>query len=169
MNPLVVKFLADESERKQNQLAEEKEEKREAYRKALIEKGYFEKLYAPESVTEWAGEYPASETDEKSGKTRYYNRVLELTDEDVEALERNLSIDTIKPSTSGNAVGLAVKIIAYLNYIGAFIAAIALANTYYGFQFGIFMGILVAGAIGGTFILGFAEIIELLYQINNKK
>jgi hypothetical protein len=73
-----------------------------------------------------------------------------------------------------NGVATALRVIAWITYIGGFIAGLILGNVdtgYYGlteFSFSVAIIYWVAAFISGTVFLGFAEIISLLQRIVDK-
>lgn len=75
-------------------------------------------------------------------------------------------------NNTSNSTATAVKIIGWLEIIGGVILGIILGNVFenrYGdFNFGACVGAIAGSIITGVFILGFAEIIQLLQDIKDK-
>ncbi len=70
---------------------------------------------------------------------------------------------------SNNGIATLLEVLAILVYIGAFIAGIMMGKDYYGdFSFGVALIYWVAGLFSGTMLLGFSEVVQLLYEINRK-
>ena len=73
-----------------------------------------------------------------------------------------------------NKMAMILRVIAIIEIICGFIVGAILGDTfaigYYGYDFnwGLCIGIVVAGFISGIFILGFAEVIQLLQDIKSK-
>ncbi len=73
-----------------------------------------------------------------------------------------------------NKMAMILRVIAIIEIICGFILGGILGDTfgigYYGYEFnwGLCIGIIVAGFINGIFILGFAEVIQLLQDIKSK-
>lgn len=74
-----------------------------------------------------------------------------------------------------NKMAMMLRVIAVIEIVCGFILGGILGDTfgtgYYGYEFnwGLCIGIIVAGFINGFFILGFAEVIQLLQDIKLKK
>ena len=73
-----------------------------------------------------------------------------------------------------NKMAMMLRVIAVIEIVCGFILGGILGDTfgtgYYGYEFnwGLCIGIVVAGFISGIFILGFAEVIQLLQDIKSK-
>lgn len=73
-----------------------------------------------------------------------------------------------------NKMAKILRVVAIIEIVCGFILGAILGDTfgtgYYGYEFnwGLCIGIVVAGFINGIFILGFAEIIQLLQDIKSK-
>lgn len=74
-----------------------------------------------------------------------------------------------------NKMAMMLRVIAVIEIICGFILGGILGDTfgvgYYGYEFnwGLCIVIIVAGFINGIFILGFAEVIQLMQDIKDKK
>ncbi len=85
--------------------------------------------------------------------------------------EKNASFFNI--TKGNNNVATVVKIIGWIEIVCGVILGIILGNTYelgyYRTEFngGLCLGIIIAGIIIGTFIIGFGEIIQKLQNIEN--
>ena len=83
--------------------------------------------------------------------------------------------NTNMDSTEINKMAKMLRVIAVIEIICGFIVGVALGDTfgvgYYGYDFnwGLCIGIIVASFISGIFVLGFAEVIQLLQDIKDKK
>lgn len=77
----------------------------------------------------------------------------------------NVSAKASTSSATSNRVAEAIKVIAILVYIGGALVGVSLAGYS---MVGLLIG-LVSGFFYGTMLLGFAEIIRLLHEINQKK
>ena len=84
----------------------------------------------------------------------------------------NRNFNTIQDEN--NKMAMILRVIAIIEIICGFILGVILGDTfgvgYYGYEFnwGICIRIIVAGFINGIFILGFAEVIQLLQDIKSK-
>lgn len=85
----------------------------------------------------------------------------------------NRKFNTIQ--NENNKMTTILRVIAIIEIVCGFILGGILGDTfgvgYYGYEFnwGLCIGIIVAGFINGIFILGFAEVIQLLQDIKDKK
>ena len=76
-------------------------------------------------------------------------------------------------NNSNNKIAMILRVVAIIEIVCGFILGCVLGDTfgigYYGYDFnwGLCIGIIIAGFISGIFILGFAEIIQLLQDIKN--
>lgn len=64
-----------------------------------------------------------------------------------------------------------LRVVAIIEIVCGFIVGAILGDTFeigYDYNWGLCIGIIVAGVINGIFILGFAEIIQLLQDIKSK-
>ena len=74
-------------------------------------------------------------------------------------------------NNENNKIATILRVIAILEFVSGFILGVFLGDTfrigYYGYDFnwGLCVGIIVTGIIGGVFILGFAEVVQLLQDI----
>ena len=158
--------------------ADEKNRYEEEKRETLIDLGLFEKVYSPDnsyneefSWVEWDG----------SSTNKYYKKVpVEITDEEYQEVKKYLRQEkTKKETTYNNPIATALTVIAWVLFIGGFIAGIALGTVevergyYYTytdteFSFAIAFVYWCVSLISGTMFLGFAEIIKLLDAIKRK-
>ena len=128
--------------------------------KTLIELGIFEKEYSPSQ--EYNDKYPLSEYDYEKQVYKYYRHVpVEISDEDYEELKKYTGISKSKRS----AVATMLIVIAVVVYVFGFIGSCFLVDLYD--VAGLIVG-WVATFISGTLYLGFAAIVQLLYDIKNK-
>ena len=68
-----------------------------------------------------------------------------------------------------NSVAGLLKVIAIITYVGAFILGIVFGKDNWGdFYFGVALIYWAAGFVSGSMFLGFAEIVRLLHEINQK-
>lgn len=156
--------------------AEERRKFEESKQKTLIELGLFEKEYAPE-----LGEYNPIEYNEWDATTcKWYKKTgyISVTDEEYEEIKKYSKKDETSLS---NPVAIALTVIAWIIFIGGFIAGIAFGTVevtrgvYYTytytdteFSFKIALIYWCASFISGTMFLSFAEIIKLLDAIKRK-
>ena len=79
------------------------------------------------------------------------------------------SIENGGEGSDGNGVALALKVMAWAVYALAFILGILLGHDLMGeFSFGLALLYWMVGAISGTLLLGFSEVVRLLHEINQK-
>lgn len=99
--------------------------------------------------------------------------------EELEAMGIQKNNDTngdyhIKNNTN-NKIAMILRVVAIIEIVCSFIFGGVLGDIFgigyhgYDFNWGLFFGILIAGFISGIFILGFAEIIQLLQDIKNSE
>ena len=137
--------------------------------------GLYEKVYSPDNS--YNEEYYLSDWDSAKSINRYYKRVpIVITDE--EYLEVCKYSKKEEPPVN-NPIFTALTAIAWIIFIGGFIAGIALGTvevergyhyTYTDTEFSFAIAVVYWGIslISGTMFLGFAEIIKLLETIKNK-
>ena len=80
----------------------------------------------------------------------------------------NVSVD----DAENNKMASILKVIAIIEIICGFIVGGILGDTFeigYDYNWGLCIGIIVASFINGIFIMGFAEVIQLLQDIKDKK
>ena len=159
MNEKLKEFLDAKKEAEQKKYQEEKQ-------RILIEQGLFEKEYSPNSF--YSQEFPLYD----HVADKYYKEVpLEITDEEYREIKKYLNIS----ETKKNHIAVALTVIAWLTFVGGFIAGIAFGQvevgTYYRhteFSFAIAFVYWSISFVEGTMFLGFAEIIKLLAAIKKK-
>lgn len=168
MNEIVQQFLADQKERERKKYEEEK-------KITLFELGLYKKVYSPDNKHDW--EYSITEWDPNTSTRRYYKKVpLEITDEEYQEVCKYTQRKEVKKI---NAVAKALEVIAWVLFIGGFIAGIALGRvevergyyyTYTETEFSFAAALIYwsVSLISGTVFLGFAEIIKLLDAIKKK-
>ena len=151
MNERLQKFLEVKKLLERIDYEEEKE-------KTLIEFGLYEKVYSPDNT--YSEEFSSSEWNSVDLTTKYFKKVpIEVTDEEYEEV-RKYSNHTPLPKNNtpeNNSIAKALTIIAYFAIIVGFISCFIFGFAYF-----------CVGLISGTMLLGFAEIIKLLHQINKK-
>lgn len=101
------------------------------------------------------------------------------SDEELRAMginrENNANKDVATKQNSNNKMASILRVIAIIEIVCGFIVGGVLGDTfgvgYYGYDYnwGLCIGIIVASFISGIFILGFAEVIQLLQDIKDKK
>lgn len=161
---------------------EELKKQEEAKEKTLIDLGLFEKVYSPDS--EPSDEFPCYEWDSANSTYKYFKEVpIEVTDEEYEEIKKyskQSAGETLNPFYGNNPIAKALTVIAWIIFIGGFIAGIALGTVeverghYYTytdteFSFAVAFVYWCVSFISGTMFLGFAEIIKLLNEIKYKK
>ncbi len=166
MNEKLKRFLDIKKEEERKKYEDEKE-------RILIELGLYEKVYSPDNS--YNEEYYFSEWDSANSINRYYKKVpVEITDEEYFELKKYSKKE--EPPIN-NPIFTALTAIAWIIFIGGFIAGIALGMVeveighYYTdteFSFAIALVYWGISLISGTMVLGFAEIIKLLDAIKKK-
>ena len=165
MHEKLVEFLNDKKD-----LEIKKYEKKK--RETLIDLGLYEKVYSPDN--EYSNEFCLSEWDDTIQANKYYKNVpIEITDEEYQEVKK---YSKIEDEPTNNPVAVALTIIAWVIFIGGFLAGIALGtvefekgyNTYTEFSVAIAFVYWCVALISGTIFLGFAEIIKLLDAIKKK-
>jgi hypothetical protein len=148
----------------------------ETKQKTLIDLGLYEKVYSPDN--KYSEEFSSSEWNVDDQVNKYYKKVpIEITDEEYQEVKKYAKKEV--EDVSNNPVAIALTIIAWVIFIGGFIAGIALATvevekgyiykyTDTEFSFAIAFVYWCASLISGTMFLGFAEIIKLLNDIKRK-
>lgn len=145
----------------------------ETKRKTLIDLGLYEKAYSPDN--RYSEEFCMTEWDSAAQESKYYKEVpIEITDEEYQEIKKYTNKED---KTANNPVAVALMVIAWVIFIGGFIAGIAMgageegnyyADTETEFSFAITFIYWCASLISGTMFLGFAEIIKLLDAIKKK-
>ncbi len=131
--------------------------------------------------SEYSDEFPFTEWDSFNSINKYYKKVpIEITDEEYRKIKKySKEEDTEEYIAEKNPIAVALTIIAWVLFIGGFIAGIALGRKevtggyYYTytvteFSFAIAFVYWCTALISGTIFLGFAEIIKILDAIKNK-
>lgn len=163
MNEQLEKFLAEQAE-KEIQATAKKIKRLQPEREAfLLQNGLYRKEYRPEGKEkEGRVKWPHKERD-ASGAYVYYKEVpLELTEEEWQQIDQACGTEysALPTEKSGNGVATLLKVLAILEYFGAFILGCVsgdLAFLYWS-----------AGLLAGSLLLGFAEVVKLLHKINLK-
>lgn len=98
------------------------------------------------------------------------------SDEELRAMginrENNANKDVATKQNSNNKMASILRVIAIIEIVCGFILGGILGDTFeigYDYNWGLCIGIIVASFISGIFILGFAEVIQLLQEIKDKK
>ncbi len=156
---------------KKQQEAETRKEKKKA--KTLISLGLYEKVYSPDG--NYSIEYHLSEWDKKGQKSKYYKKVpIAVSEKEFEEI-RKFSNEKVAET---NPVVIGLTVIAWIIFIGGFIAGIALGTTevtkgfYYTytdteFSFATAITYWAISLISGMMMLGFAEVVKSLNDIKN--
>lgn len=173
MHPRVVEYITE----RQAEIKQDNEKEKQRF---LLREGLFEKVYSPDGHAN--AEYAYSEWNESEKCYVYYKRVpLEVTDEEFEEMkkvyrEKRRETSMSDALTSQNPIATLLTVIAWVSYIGLFIAGIALGRhevgTYYTrteFSLALALPYWIAGLVSGTLFLGFAEVIKLLTDIKQQK
>lgn len=178
MNEKLKEFLDAKKEAEKKKYEAEKQ-------KTLLELGLFDKVYAPDN--KYSKEYYLYEWDDARATTKYFKNVpIEITDEEYQEVKKYLKKDTPENNpfvmednpiaTESNPIATALTVIAWIVFIGGFIAGIVLGTVevdgyyfdYTEFSFAIALIYWSVSLISGTMLLGFAEIIKLLNAIKKK-
>ena len=164
MHPLVQDYLSKKVNEK-NELALKKKNE------LLLELNLFEKEYSDKN--KYSSDYPFSEYDNQTGTSKYYKKIpIQVSDDEYSEILKYQKQET-KPT---NTISTVFEVLAWIVFIGGFIAGIALGNVevegYYSshseFSFAIALTYWAVSFVSGMFFLGFAEIIQLLTDIKNK-
>ncbi len=167
MHPIVEEFLQKKQEEKRKKFEEEKA-------KTLMDLEICERVYADK--TTYSIDFPYAEYDDSGNVINYYKKApIEVTDEEYTEILKHTNNST----TVDSSIAIALRAIAFIIYLGGFIAGIVLGNvevvkgTYYHYtdtEFSLAIAFVYwcAAFISGTMFLGFAEIIKLLNDIKNK-
>lgn len=166
MHEKVREFL--ESKKSEAILSEQKEKERK-----LISLGLYEKVYSPNG--NYSKDYPCTEYS-NAGDKYYKMEVYNVSNEEYEEILKYSNVTDIYQYKKENAIARILTIIAWVIFIGGFIAGIVLGRVefegyyrdYNEFSFSIAMVYWFVALVSGTILLGFAEIIELLHSINKK-
>lgn len=148
----------------------------------LIREGLYDEISVGRGIVESQEEDVDSKWDYVTQEYEYYKQIpIDITDEEYEELKKVCTpvqkADTV--DNSENGIATALTVIAWIIYIGGFIAGIAFGNvevvrgTYYTytdteFSFAIAFVYWAVCLVAGTMFLGFAEIIKLLEAIKRK-
>ena len=166
MNELVEKYIKEKEAEAKEKLEKEKANK-------LYALGLFEKEYAPDG--EWS--YKFTEYDSETKK--YYKKVpIQISDKEYEEVLK-YSETSVEETTKENVISILLKVVAWIIFIGGFIAGIAMGTVeverglYYSytetvFSFAVAFIYWSVAFISGISFLGFAEIIKLLDEIKRK-
>lgn len=158
MNENVQAFLDKKRE------AEEKKNKKEKQR-VLLELGLFEKVYSEDSKR--SKEFPLSEWDREAQCEKFYKNVpYEVTDEEYEQLVKYAEQE--EPAACSNTIEMILFSLAWIIYIGGFLAGIFLSSQGYSFVWSTAIICWASAFVSGTIFLGFSEVIKLLEAIKNK-
>ena len=168
MNEKLKEFLDAKKDAEKKKYEDEKQ-------KTLIELGLFEKIYSPDD--NYSEEYSSCEWDSANSTNKYFKKVpVEITDEEYQEVKK---YSKKEETTENNPIVTALSVIAWIVFIGGFIAGIALGTVevergyYYTytdteFSFAVAFVYWCVSLMSGTMFLGFAEIIKLLDAIKKK-
>ena len=167
MNKLVEDYL----NKKANEIAAFEQKKKDDL---LIDIGLYEKEYSANST--YSDEYPENEWDSETNTTRFYRKIpIEVSDEEyLEIMKYQNRMET--EEKTNNTVSIVFKFIAGIIFVMGFIAGIVFGQTevsgYYSshteFTFTIALTYWAISFFSGMIFIGFAEIIQLLYDIKMK-
>ncbi|MBQ2968621.1 MAG: hypothetical protein IJE10_10950 [Clostridia bacterium] len=181
MNEKLKAFFEAKKEEELKKQEELNKKQEEAKKKTLIDLGLFEKVYSPDNKQ--SDEFSCYEWDSQTQTSKYYKKVpIDVSDEEYEEVKKysKQTEDVIlNHFNKDNPIATALTVIAWIVFIGGFIAGIVLGTVevergyYYTytdteFSFAIAFVYWCASLISGTMFLGFAEIIKLLNEIRNK-
>ena len=97
---------------------------------------------------------------------------IEVTDEEYAAIREAYFLAKPKEAVDKNKIAIALKVIAWIDYIGGIILGIVSSTEehYYSTDFSFETAIVYwsIAILSGTLILAFSEIISLLHEINHK-
>lgn len=155
-------------EKVRNYLASKQRERQAEKEQFLISLGLYEKEYSPDGT-----ESPTYNLYDASTQTYYRQIPCDVTPEEFQLI-RDASKETVPLE---NTVAKAITVIAIMIYICSFLGGIFLGKetivytsfsrsyTSSEFSFKILLMYWISGAIIGTLLLGFAEIIKLLNKL----
>ena len=136
----------------------------------LMREGLTQKAYSP--FDHYTDGYPESYYDKKTDKVYYYKTVpISVTDEEFEQLKEASKYGGTQKEENSNGVSVALKVIAWIIFIGGFIIGIVLGDesgSRNEFDFVAALSCWATTFVSGIIFLGFAEIIRLLHDIKHK-
>lgn len=134
--------------------------------KFLIREGLYEKVYPEEN--KYSFEYSYTETDPVTQETKYYKKVaIEVTDEEYAEIKRAYEMaKEEKPKQEEDSISVLLKVVGVILYIAGAFAGLIVGSENESFMIGLLY--FIVAFVSGTSFLGFARIIELLTEINNK-
>ena len=158
MDPRVAAIINEKKEKEIKKYNKNKEN-------FLLDLELYDKVYSPDG--QCTDEYPFYDWDEATGTSKFYKKVpIEVTDEEYEALKA--CSDPANSESSSNGVATTLTVIAWMIYIGGFIAGILAMNEAYDNAFEIACGVWFDAFVSGTIFLAIGEIIKQLFAINKK-
>lgn len=169
MNEKLKKFLDSKKDTKTQKYDETKQ-------KILIDLGLYEKVYSPDNKP--SKEFSLYEWDSVNQVNKYYKKVpIEITDEEYQEIKKYVKEEEKKEEkVSNNPVATTLIFIAWVIFLGGFIAGVALGKEQVlrGYSYTTVFSFANAfvywwiSFISATLVRGFAEIIKLLDDINKK-
>ncbi len=168
MNEKLKEFLDAKKDAEEKKYEETKNE-------TLLELGLFERVYTEKE--EYSDDFPYFEYDSENSKNRWYKKeAIAISDEEYEEVKKYIKKEKMPEK---NSIAIALTVIAWIVFIGGFIAGIVLGTVevekgyYYTytdteFSFAVAFVYWCVSFISGTMFLGFAEIITLLHDIKKK-
>ena len=156
MHPLVADYLKTQEQKSNIDTLETKND-------LLLKLGLYEKEYSDDAV-------PSAEYQNWDDIAQKYYRAVPVSVTDEEYAEI-LKYQKKDPSVPDNTIAVIFKVIGYFIFVIGFIIGIILgASTISGdFSFVVALTYWGVSFISGMVFLGFAEIIQLLTEIKNKK
>ncbi len=137
----------------------------------LMREGLTRKEYSP--YTHYTDEYPECQYDSKTDTTLYYRVVpISVSEEEFWELREASKYREVKKEESSNGVSIALKVIAWIIFIGGLILGLVLGSesgsSYSSrdeFDFLTALSSWATSFVSGMIVLGFAEIIKILNDI----
>lgn len=152
----------------------QKEKKQSAKESFLIEEGFCNKVYAPESGEFSKSEYSYSEYDKEKEAYFYYKLVpMDISDEDYESMlsaysavedELDDEDDDDEEDIPNNNIAIFMIVASVIIYIAGFVGGIVAGNNFnrYEFTWWLAFAIWIPTFVYGSLLLGVSEIIKLL-------
>ena len=162
---------------KQKELKEIQNEKKQSAKESfLIEEGFCNKVYAPESGEFSKSEYSYSEYDKEKEAYFYYKLVpMDISDEDYESMlsaysavedELDDEDDDDEEDIPNNNIAIFMIVASVIIYIAGFVGGIVAGNNFnrYEFTWWLAFAIWIPTFVYGSLFLGLSEVIKLLHR-----
>lgn len=173
MNKKVQEYINSKQKELNEILTTKKQSAKESF---LIEEGFCNKVYAPESGEFSKSEYSYSEYDKEKEAYFYYKLVpMDISDEDYESMlsaynavedELDDEDDEEEENDSKNNMSVFMIVASVIIYIAGFVGGIVAGNNFnrYEFTWWLAIAIWVPTFVYGSLLLGVSEVIKLLHR-----